>query len=99
MTPVQLVSKGDVMRAVRVTEFGQADKLRWVELADPEPGPGEVLVSLAAAAVNRADLLFRSGRYHSGPALPAIPGSEGAGTVVAVGPGVGGFAVGDRVGA
>jgi NADPH2:quinone reductase len=52
---------------------------------------------VGAAGVNRADLLFRSGRYHSGPALPAVPGSEGAGTVAAVGPGVVDFVVGDRV--
>jgi NADPH2:quinone reductase len=85
------------MHAVRVTEFGQADKLTWVELADPEPAPGEVLVSLVAAAVNRADLLFRSGRYHSGPALPAVLGSEGAGVVVDVGADVDGLVAGDRV--
>jgi NADPH2:quinone reductase len=85
------------MHAVQLREFGPADNLTWVEVPDPAPGVGEILVSVAAAAVNRADLLFRSGRYHSGPALPAIPGSEGAGTVVALGPGVEGFAVGDRV--
>ncbi|MDT7680372.1 MAG: NADPH:quinone reductase [Pseudonocardiales bacterium] len=85
------------MHAVQVREFGSADRLAWVEVSDPTPGPGEIGVQVAAAAVNRADLLFRSGRYHSGPALPAVPGSEGAGTVVAVGAGVDDLAVGDRV--
>jgi NADPH2:quinone reductase len=81
------------------SSFGSSvpGNLVWVEVPDPAPGAGEILVSVAAAAVNRADLLFRSGRYHSGPPLPAIPGSEGAGTVVALGAGVEGFAVGDRV--
>jgi NADPH2:quinone reductase len=87
----------DHMHAVQVREFGSADRLAWVEVSDPTPGPGEIGVQVAAAAVNRADLLFRSGRYHSGPALPAVPGSEGAGTVVAVGAGVDDLAVGDRV--
>jgi NADPH:quinone reductase len=85
------------MHAVQVREFGPADRLAWVEVSDPTPGPGEIVVQVAAAGVNRADLLFRSGRYHSGPALPAVPGSEGAGTVVAVGAGVEDLAVGDRV--
>jgi NADPH:quinone reductase len=85
------------MHAVQVREFGTADRLTWVEVSDPAPGAGEIVVQVAAAGVNRADLLFRSGRYHSGPALPAVPGSEGAGTVVAVGAGVDDLAVGDRV--
>lgn len=85
------------MHAVQVREFGPADRLAWVEVSDPTPGPGEIGVRVVAAGVNRADLLFRSGRYHSGPALPAVPGSEGAGTVVAVGPGVDDLVVGDRV--
>ncbi|MFD9740842.1 zinc-binding alcohol dehydrogenase family protein [Umezawaea sp. NPDC059074] len=85
------------MHVVRVTEFGPADSLEWTEAPDPEPGPGEILVSLTAAAVNRSDLLYRSGQYHSGPPLPAVPGSEGAGTVVALGANAGEFALGDRV--
>ncbi|HEX3786307.1 MAG TPA: NADPH:quinone oxidoreductase family protein [Pseudonocardiaceae bacterium] len=89
--------KGADMRAVWVREFGAEDTLTVADTPDPRPGPGEVLIEVAAAGVNRADLLFRSGRYHSGPALPAVPGSEGAGTVVAVGPGVAEFALGDRV--
>ncbi|HEY2695355.1 MAG TPA: zinc-binding dehydrogenase [Pseudonocardiaceae bacterium] len=85
------------MRVVQVAEFGPAQNLLLAEEPDPTPGPGQLLVSVEAAGVNRADLLFRSGRYHSGPPLPAVVGSEGAGTVVAVGADVTGFSVGDRV--
>jgi NADPH:quinone reductase len=85
------------MHVVQVTEFGPAENLVVVEEPEPKPGTGEVLISVGAAGVNRADLLFRSGRYHSGPPLPAVPGSEGAGTVLAVGPEVEDVAVGDRV--
>jgi NADPH2:quinone reductase len=85
------------MRVVQVAEFGPAQNLLLAEEPDPTPGPGQLLVSVEAAGVNRADLLFRSGRYHSGPPLPAVVGNEGAGTVVAVGADVTGFSVGDRV--
>ncbi|HEX4223392.1 MAG TPA: zinc-binding alcohol dehydrogenase family protein [Pseudonocardiaceae bacterium] len=85
------------MRVVQLAEFGPAQNLVLAEEPDPTPGPGQLLVSVAAAGVNRADLLFRSGRYHSGPPLPAVLGSEAAGVVVAVGADVTGFAVGDRV--
>jgi NADPH2:quinone reductase len=81
----------------RIEEFGEPDVLGWIEVDDPVAGPGEVLMAVDAAAVNRADLLFRSGGYHRGPALPAVPGLEGAGRVLAVGSGVDGFAAGDRV--
>lgn len=85
------------MHAIQVREFGPPENLQWTELPDPEPGPGEVLVAVDAAGVNRLDVLFRSGNYHRGAALPVIPGVEGAGRVVAVGDGVDGFEVGDRV--
>ncbi|PZS26662.1 MAG: hypothetical protein DLM58_20285 [Pseudonocardiales bacterium] len=85
------------MRAVLVSEFGAADRLVAATVSDPMPGPTQVLVRQAAASVNRSDLLFRSGHYHGGPDLPAVPGSEGAGTVVSLGPEVDGLAVGDRV--
>lgn len=65
---------------------------------DPEPGAGEVLVRVAAAALNGADLLQRKGRYPAPPGSPAdIPGLELAGTVAATGPGATRFAEGDRV--
>ena len=85
------------MRVVQVAEFGPAQNLVLAEEPDPAPGSGQLLVAVEAAGVNRSDLLFRSGRYHSAPPLPAVPGGEGAGTVLAVGPDVTGFAVGDRV--
>jgi NADPH2:quinone reductase len=81
----------------QVREFGGPDELRRTEVADPVAGDGEVLLAVEAAGVNRVDLLFRSGRYHRPTPLPAVPGVEGAGTVLAVGPGVDGIAVGDRV--
>ncbi|MDQ3760142.1 MAG: quinone oxidoreductase [Actinomycetota bacterium] len=83
------------MRAIQITETGCPDVLRLAELPDPEPGPGQLLVELAAAGVNYLDTYHRSGAYPM--PLPFIPGAEGAGTVIAVGPDVGSVAVGDRV--
>ncbi|MGH3781294.1 MAG: quinone oxidoreductase family protein [Pseudonocardiaceae bacterium] len=83
------------MRTIQITETGGPDVLRLAELPDPSPGPGQLLVELAAAGVNYVDTYQRSGAYPL--PLPFIPGSEGAGTVTAVGPGVGDVAVGDRV--
>ena len=85
------------MLAVKVENFGDAEVLAVSETADPVADPGEVLVAVEAAGVNRADVLFREGADHRGPALPAVPGLEGAGRVRAVGEGTAGFAVGDRV--
>ena len=83
------------MRAIQVTETGGPEVLRLTKLPDPEFGPGQLLVELAAAGVNYIDTYHRSGAYPM--PLPFIPGSEGAGTVTAVGPDTGGFAVGDLV--
>ena len=85
------------MRAVQITEFGDPDRLAIADVADPRPGPGQVLIRVAAASVNRADLLVRSGRYHTLPPLPTVPGAEAAGVVEAVGADVSGVDVGDRV--
>ncbi|MFC8360879.1 zinc-binding alcohol dehydrogenase family protein [Streptomyces griseorubiginosus] len=85
------------MRAVRIERFGGPEVLVPVEVPDPEPGPGEVLVRIAAAGVNRADALLRSGRYHRAGQPPLIPGAEAAGVVVAVGEGVPELAPGQRV--
>lgn len=72
--------------------------LLWQEHPDPEPGPGEVLVSVAAAGVNSADLLQRRGFYPAPPGWPAdIPGLEFAGEVAKLGPGTDRYSVGDRV--
>ncbi|MEZ5412549.1 MAG: quinone oxidoreductase [Acidimicrobiales bacterium] len=83
------------MHAIQVTEHGGPDVLHWVEVPDPEPGDGQLLVELEAAGLNFIDTYMRSGLYPR--PLPMIPGNEGAGTVVAVGAGVEGFTVGDRV--
>ena len=83
------------MRAIVVTETGGPEVLVHAEHPDPEPGPGQVVVEAAAAGVNFIDIYRRSGVYKQ--PLPYVPGSEGAGTVVAVGDGVTEFAVGDPV--
>ena len=86
------------MRAVIGNQHGGPEVLQIGEVAAPEPGPGQLLVDVAAAGVNYMDIYQREGRppYASG-ALPYVPGAEGAGTVAAVGPAVRDFAVGDRV--
>jgi NADPH2:quinone reductase len=85
------------MRAWRVHELGDpADVLRFDEVEEPEPGPGEVLVRVEAAALNFFDILLCQGRYQERPPLPFTPGAEVAGEVLAVGPGVG-LPVGSRV--
>ncbi|MGH3908162.1 MAG: quinone oxidoreductase family protein [Pseudonocardiaceae bacterium] len=83
------------MRAILITETGGPEVLRLAELPDPKPGPGQVLVEVAAAGVNFIDTYHRSGLYPM--PLPFIPGAEGAGTVIGAGPGVDGLAVGERV--
>lgn len=83
------------MRAIQIEETGGPEVLRWVEVADPAPASGEVLVELAAAGLNFIDTYHRSGLYDV--ELPYVLGLEGAGTVVDVGDGVDDVAVGDRV--
>lgn len=83
------------MKAIRVYETGGPEVMRYEETPTPEPGQGEVLVKIAAAGVNFIDVYHCSGQYKL--PLPLTPGMEAAGTVVAVGPGVRTFAVGDRV--
>ena len=85
------------MKAVVIRTPGGLDALELTELAWPVPGPGQARVRAEAIGVGRPDLLMREGRYKWMPPLPAIPGNEMAGTVDALGPGVSGLAVGDRV--
>lgn len=87
------------MQAIRFDRFGGPEVLETVELPDPRPAPGEVLVRVHAAGVNLSDTLLREDRYAFTPPLPWIPGGEVAGVVEAVGDGVRGLAVGDRVAA
>jgi NADPH2:quinone reductase len=82
---------------VVVEEYGGPEVLRLQDRERPGPGPGQVLVDLAAAGVNFMDVYGRLGRPPYAGALPFVPGGEGAGTVAATGPGVDGLAVGDRV--
>ena len=85
------------MRAATVTEPGGPEVLTISELPDPEPGPGEVLIDIAATAVNRADLLQRQGFYPPPPGASGVIGLECSGTIAAVGEGVTGWAVGTQV--
>ncbi|MFI6777277.1 NADPH:quinone oxidoreductase family protein [Nocardia sp. NPDC050412] len=86
------------MKAWRVTELGEpAQVLRLVELEEPKPAPGQVVVRTRAAAANFPDVLMCRGEYQIKPELPFTPGVELCGEVVAVGADVGGIAVGDRV--
>jgi putative PIG3 family NAD(P)H quinone oxidoreductase len=87
------------MRAVVVPEPGGVDALEVVERPDPEPGPGEVQMSVRAAGVNRADLLQRQGFYDPPPGATDVLGLECSGVVSALGDGVTGFSVGDEVAA
>ncbi len=83
------------MKAVRIHEDGGPEVLRYEDVADPEPAAGEILVELRAAGLNHLDVWIRKG-------LPSVPkprilGADGAGVVAALGAGVEGFSVGDRV--
>ncbi|ACY17661.1 NAD(P)H-quinone oxidoreductase [Haliangium ochraceum] len=85
-------------RAVKIRQPGGVEVLAIDDIELPEPGPGQVLVEVAAAGLNRADTLQRRGMYPAPPGAPAdIPGLEFAGTVSALGAGVSDVAVGDRV--
>jgi NADPH2:quinone reductase len=83
------------VRAIEVKQHGGPEELRLAELPDPQAGPGQLVVKVAAAGVNYIDTYQRSGAYPL--PLPLHLGSEGAGTVAAVGPDVSDFAVGDHV--
>jgi putative PIG3 family NAD(P)H quinone oxidoreductase len=84
------------VHAVTVTEPGGPEALVWAEVADPRAAAGEVLLDVAATAVNRADVLQRQGRYPPPPGAPPYPGLECAGTVAALGEGVVGWEVGQQ---
>jgi putative PIG3 family NAD(P)H quinone oxidoreductase len=85
------------MRAVVVTRPGGPEVLEWHEVDDPVPSAGEVLVAVAASAVNRADLLQRQGHYDPPPGTSPYLGLECSGRISALGPDVSGWAVGDEV--
>jgi len=83
------------MKAIQITETGGPEVLKLVDLPIPQPGPGQVLIRVEATGVNFIEIYFRKGVYKS--ALPLVLGSEAAGTVEELGPGVTGFAAGDAV--
>ncbi len=83
------------MKAIQFHSTGGPEVLQLTDLPIPEPGPGQVLLRIEAIGVNFIEIYFRKGVYKT--ALPLVPGSEAAGTVEELGPGVTGFATGDAV--
>ena len=84
-----------VMKTIQICETGGPEVLELVELPIPQPGPGQVLIRVEAVGVNFIEIYFRKGVYKA--ALPLTPGSEAAGSIEKLGPGVTGFAEGDAV--
>lgn len=85
------------MYAITIREPGGPEVLEWTERPDPQPGPGEVLIDVAASAVNRADLSQRQGHYPAPKGASDVLGLECSGTIAALGEGVTGWQVGDEV--
>jgi NADPH2:quinone reductase len=83
------------MKAIQIREIGGPEVLELVELPIPAPGPGQVLIRVEAIGVNFIEIYFRKGQYKA--TLPLVPGSEAAGTVEELGPGVNRFKAGDAV--
>jgi putative PIG3 family NAD(P)H quinone oxidoreductase len=85
------------MRAITITAPGGPEVLAIAEVPDPEPAAGEVVIDIAAAGLNRADLLQRQGLYPPPPGAPPYPGMECSGRISRLGSGVTGWQVGDEV--
>ena len=85
------------MRAIAVENPGQGYALKLAEIEKPSPAPGEVLIQVVAAGINRADLVQAMGGYPPPPGAPLTLGLEVAGEIVALGPGVSAFSLGDKV--
>src|SRR5436853_1317617 len=85
------------MRAVEISKPGGPEVLRGVDRPKPSPKPGEILIKVAAAGVNRPDVLQRTGNYPVPPDASDLPGLEVAGEVAAAGAEVKAFKVGDKV--
>ncbi|MDP6102034.1 MAG: quinone oxidoreductase [Dehalococcoidia bacterium] len=83
------------MKAIQITEVGGPEVLKYMDVTDPSPGPGQALIDMKASGVNYMDVYARSGL--NPPSLPTIPGGEGAGVVAQVGEGVSEVEVGDLV--
>ena len=87
------------MKAIVCEAYGPVDDLVLRELPEPAPGPGEIRLQISTVGVNFPDALLVRGLYQVKPDLPFVPGIECAGTIDALGQGVSGFEVGDRVAA
>ena len=85
------------MKAIQIAASGGPEVLDYADVTTPSPGDGEVLVRALAIGVGRPDVLFRTGAYRWRPPLPAIPGAEMSGTIEALGRGVEGLRIGERV--
>jgi len=85
------------MKAIIVRSFGPPDVMKFEDLPDPSPGPGQVLIRVRAAGVNPVDAYIRSGTYARKPSLPYVPGADLGGVVESVGTGVTRFSKGARV--
>jgi len=83
------------MKAIQIEATGGPEVLQLVDLPIPEPGPGQILIRVEATGVNFIEIYFRKGVYKT--AFPLVPGSEAAGTVEELGPGVNGFKPGEAV--
>src|SRR5262245_15398529 len=88
---------GETMRAVLMAKYGGPEVLELGEVARPEPGPGQVLIKIAATSVNRADLQQRAGNYAPPPGESEILGLECAGVIEALGEDTTGWRAGARV--
>ncbi|WP_444455690.1 NAD(P)H-quinone oxidoreductase [Rhodobacter capsulatus] len=85
------------MRCIEITAPGGPEVLKLASRAVPVPGPGEILIEIAYAGVNRPDALQRAGAYKAPPGASDLPGLEASGRIAALGPGVSGWSVGDPV--
>jgi putative PIG3 family NAD(P)H quinone oxidoreductase len=88
------IGQAERMRAIVISKPGH---LEWAEVPDPDPAPGEVVVDVTAAAVNRADVMQAQGHYPPPPGASVYPGLECSGVISALGEGVSGHQVGERV--
>ncbi|HEY4040953.1 MAG TPA: zinc-binding dehydrogenase, partial [Rhodopila sp.] len=91
------VGLGGSVKAIVLREYGDADRLRWEDVEQPDTGFGEVVIRNHMVGLNHCDIDLRCGLFGVASAFPHVMGVDCAGTVVKVGPGVSGFAVGDRV--
>src|SRR5450432_4555509 len=97
----KLKVENQTMKAIRVEQFGEPEVMKLVEVPQPQPGPGQVLVRMHAVGVNPVETYIRAGTYARKPALPFTPGNDGAGVIEELGPPLPGesvkFRPGDRV--